>query len=168
MLPKGPERGSVTRPRNDDKDTPFGKWMRGQKPISSTVQYGRDKQKFGGFDGENLDYIWHDYIHGKIMLIEEKQFQSKSRFPQRDTHSIIAQALRYACENKDFIRIKAEHPKRLTYHGYYLIQFENTCPTDGWTKINGQPVTESQLLKFMLFEWFPQQLTLEYWKSGKI
>jgi len=71
----------MTRQRHDDRDTEFGRWLR-SNPIFDSSR---------GFDAQNLDYIWHHYVDGKLMLIEEKTRGARPRMAQRDTHSVIDQ-----------------------------------------------------------------------------
>lgn len=128
--------------RRFGEDTPFGKWLRGHPELASSK----------GYDAENLDYIWHQYKDGKIMLIEEKQHRGKPRFPQADTHSIIDQALATACANIEFSRLSPHQPKKLRYYGYFLVQFEETSPEDGRMWVNGNKISLSDLARLLAFD----------------
>lgn len=120
-----------------------------------------------GYDAENLDYAWLCYGTGKIMLLEEKRcFGDPSRYgrqtpQQKMTHSVLDTALRFSCRHGamftyTFRQIRGQDPPgSLKYYGYHLIRFENTCPEDGWTEVDGVRVTIDQLLQFLCFEWFP-------------
>jgi len=163
----------MTRQRNDDKSTEFGLWTRGQLPdqkidvisIDSIIRRTPNimftdnmlsPENAVACDSENLDYIWFAYDECKIMLLEEKRFNGKQSFPQRDTHGIIHQALEFACKSR--LEFKRESPSKngpIEYFGYHLIQFENTNPEDGWVKIDNIEVASEQLLAFLRFEWMP-------------
>lgn len=133
----------MTRQRNDDKSTEFGLWLRQQPEL--------DSRRFG-FDAENLDYIWHDYVNGRLMLIEEKRHGAQLSFAQRDTHSIIDQAMSFACEWGVFDRLKSDRPREIRYYGYHVIRFEHTSPEDGWVEIDGERTTADDLKRFLRFE----------------
>lgn len=137
----------MTRERAIEGDTPFGQWLRSHPALDSRR----------GFDCQNLDYIWHHFIDGHLMLLEEKCFNGSSPFAQRDTHSIIDQALAFALTHPAFTlkRLSARRPVKITYHGYHLVVFERTSPLDGRIWIDGREVTPEQLLSFLKFEWTP-------------
>ena len=139
----------MTRIRRDKGDTPFGRWLRGNPIFDS----GR------GFDAQNLDYIWHHYLDGKLMLIEEKSYGAHQSLAQKDTHSIIDQALRFACSQMLFSRIKKNRPRKIAYYGYHIIQFEKTSPEDGRVKVDGHIVADEQFYRFLNFEWVPKNET---------
>ena len=133
----------MTRLRNDGNDTPFGRWLRNHPSLDS-----RD-----GYDAQNIDYVWHHYRDGKIMLIEEKTYHATSSKAQKDTHSIMHQALRYACTHMEFTRPHAapNRPTRIQFYGYHIITFEQTHPQDGAIFLNDERITESELLAFLQF-----------------
>ena len=132
----------MTRKRFDEKDTPFGSWLRSNPQLDSAF----------GFDGENLDYIWHDYKRGYIMLIEEKRYSGRSSYAQEDTHSLVDQAMQFACERMVFKRINKARPTRIKYFGYHRLVFENTSPLDGWIQWDGRRVTADELTSILRFE----------------
>lgn len=134
----------MTRQRDDDKSTEFGVWVRKQPEL--------DSRRYG-IDAENLDYIWHDYVNGHIMLLEEKRYGGQPTYAQKDTHGIVDQALEFACEHDLFTRVNPKRPRVIQYHGYHVIRFENTSPDDGWVEIDGERVTSEQLKRFLRFEW---------------
>lgn len=133
----------MTRQRDDDKSTEFGLWLREQPEL--------DSRRFT-FDAENLDYIWHDYANGKIMLIEEKRYGAQPSYAQQDTHGIVDQALTFACEWGLFKRLNPRRPREIQYYGYHVIRFERTSPEDGWIEVDGVRVTPEQLTRFLRFE----------------
>lgn len=140
----------MTIERRDNGDTPFGNWIRTRRELDS-----RD-----GYDLEDYDrihsrlYTWHQFIHGELMLIEEKEYNRCQSFAQFDTMSVLSQALRQGFSDPS-LRLKRKNPIRPTkiiYFGYHLIQFEKTCPKDGGILIGGIRVTEQELLCFLQFD----------------
>ena len=130
----------MTRQRHDAGDTKFGEWLRSQKSLASVW-----------FDAENLDYIWFAYRSGHIMLIEEKCFMGKPSLAQRDTHGIVHQALEYACSRIPFKRELKGRTSSIKYHGYHILQFENTGPQDGKIYWDGQEISELGLIDWLRF-----------------
>lgn len=140
----------MTVRRRDDGDTPLGDWIRSQPELDSRL----------GYDLEDWDriytrqYFWHQFMHGHIMLVEEKQYDREMTFAQVDTLGIIHQAIQHSFRNPSF-RIKRKNPTRPTkiaYYGYNLIQFERTSPTDGIIRVNKIKITEQELLRFFQFD----------------
>ncbi len=129
----------MTRERVIEGDTPFGEWLRSHPALDSRR----------GYDIQNLDYAYHHFLRGNLMLLEEKQNRGTSSYAQQDTHGIINQALAFAFNHPAFTlkRLSAKRPARITYHGYHLIQFERTSPRDGRIWIDGIEVTEEQLVE---------------------
>lgn len=132
----------MTRLRFFGEDTPFRAWLRKHPELDSVR----------GYDAEDLDCIWHQYRDGKLMLIEEKCRSGYQTYAQRDTHSLIDQAMKFASEYLQFRRENPNRPNRIKYYDYHVIQFENTNPSDGWIKIDGKKVSEEKLVKFLKFE----------------
>ncbi len=123
----------MTRQRNDNHSTEFGLWLRRQKDINSSR-----------YDAQNLDFVWFAYRSGWILLLEEKRYNSKQSFSQKDTHNIIHQMLELA-SGRIFDTVKGR--RRISYKGYFLIQFEKTNPDDSsWIKINSESHTKEDLL----------------------
>lgn len=116
----------MTRNRKDKHSTEFGLWLREQKSIDSRL----------GFIATNLDYIWSNYKTGEWMLIEEKRYGAEPTF----TQSNLFKKLDKACQSQD------------NYHGFHVITFENTNPTDGKIKLDGVFITKEQLLQFLQFK----------------
>lgn len=141
----------MTIERRDGGDSPFSAWIRAHdKELDSRL----------GYDLEDYDrihsrlYTWHQFIHGELMLIEEKTYNRNPPFAQFDTMSVLSQALRQGF-NDPSLRLKRRNPIRPTkiiYFGYHLIQFEKTSPTDGAIYIDGVQVTEQELLRFLQFD----------------
>lgn len=116
----------MTRRRNDGHSTEFGLWLRDQAAISSSA----------GFIASNLDFIWSNYKTGEWMLIEEKRYMSQMTFPQR----------------KQFERLHNACKSDKQYRGFYLVQFERTCPEDGCIYINSVGVSKESFISFLRFE----------------
>lgn len=137
----------MTLQRKDSEGTPFGLWLRQQQEIDS---------RRCGLSIQNLDYIIHmygDVSCQKIMLIEEKRYNGKQSFAQKDTHSIIDQSLTHA--NGKLVRTTRGLVVKLHYFGYHLLTFENTTPEDGRMWWDGILITESTLLSMLRFETSP-------------
>lgn len=110
----------------------FGLWLRKQKEIDSTNRYN-----YGGyFTGTNIDYFWRDYKTKDFMFIEEKRYKSKVTYAQRESFVFLDNVLQ--C-----------HPK---YHGFHILQFENTSPEDGKIFLDHKEITKEELIKFLRFE----------------
>lgn len=139
----------MTRQLQFETGTAFGRWLRTQKSI--------DSRQFG-LSIQNLDYIIHRYNFPScqaIMMIEEKTFNGKQSFAQRDTHSILHQALSHA-NGKTVITARGK-VMNLRYCGYHLLVFEKTTPDDGQMWWNGQPLSIEYLLRLLRFEVDPSK-----------
>lgn len=90
------------------------------------------------------------------MLIEEKTRGGKLSFAQRDTHSIIDQALRYA--NDQFVKTARGDLMRLRYCGYHVLTFENTTPDNGAMYWDGKVIDRAMLIRLLRFEIDPQAI----------
>jgi hypothetical protein len=108
-------------------------------------------------DCEDMDYVWFDYQHGNLMLLEEKQYDASPTSAQLGTFGVIDQALRHAFTDPSFrvVRQFANRPQQISYYGYHLIQFEHTSPDDGVVRIDGRAVSRRQLIRFLRFQWTP-------------
>ena len=116
----------MTRKRNDLHSTELGLWLREQKELDSKL----------GFVATNLDYIWKNYFTGLWLLLEEKRYNSKMTFSQKEM----------------FRDLDAEARKNNKYCGFHLLVFEKTSPKDGIIRLNGSIITTEQLIKFLRFE----------------
>ena len=114
--------------------TTFSYWLRDNPELDSRI---------GGFDSQNLDYIWFAYRDGWFILIEEKMFSGKQSDQQNDIHGVIRQLLQAANGTK----VNSYRGRRaIEYRGYYLVQFEKTNPNDSqWIKINSEKYTKGEL-----------------------
>lgn len=132
----------------DGNGTEFGKWVREQKALDSRHYH---------LSLQNLDYIAHRYnvqrrgeMIQAVMLLEEKRYMGKSSFAQRDTHSILDQALRHAAGQLVTNARGVTTP--FHYFGYHRLQFENTSPADGKMFWNGVLIDVDELYSLLRFE----------------
>lgn len=116
----------MTIQRSYGNDTNFGKWLRTNDQLDSS----------NGYVATDVDYVWNDYKSNRFMLIEEKCNKATSSFPQSQTFKMLDEAIK----------------GKEGYHGFHLLQFDNTSPTDGEIYLDGRQVTEGQLVKFFQFE----------------
>lgn len=118
--------------------SPFSDWLRALPPPYTSMR----------FDNQNLDYIWHDYLHGWFITIEEKRYGGTCSPAQKDTHGIVAQFLALASGALvDTMRGR----RRKDYRGHYVIVFDKTTPEDStWLTINGAKATKADLLALLL------------------
>lgn len=116
----------MTRKRNDKHSTEFGLWLREQECIDSSK----------GYIATNLDYIWGNYKTGEWLLIEEKRYNKCMTRTQTEQFKTLHDAA----------------ANDVNYKGFYLIVFENTSPDDGYVKINGEIVSSSDLVSFLMFD----------------
>jgi hypothetical protein len=149
----------MTRQRIIGRDTAYIDWLRTNPKL--------DSQEYG-YDRGDIDIVWFAYRRGLMMLIEEKCYAGQPTKAQRDTHGILHQALKFSCSRMKFRRYFPSRTRQITYYGYHLVQFEKTCPTDGWIKIDGDIVSADQLLAFHQFDLdaFPKGRWLQGWPKG--
>lgn len=118
----------------------FSEWIRKYGPSSLEME--------DAVDIEDVDFVIFSYLTGDLMTIEAKERSGKIRMAQEDTHNILRQLLMLSSgatvDTKRGIR-------PIKYHGHHLIQFENSTPDNGWTKLDGKYVTKDQLLTFLNF-----------------
>lgn len=139
----------MTRPLGfDNNGTEFGKWLREQDALDSKRYH---------LSLQNLDYVNHRFnvrrngqLVQAIMLLEEKRFMGESSFAQRDTHSILDQALRYA--HGQLVKNARGMTMPFNYFGYHRLQFENTTPADGKVFWNGILIDVEELYRLLRFE----------------
>ncbi len=115
----------MTRPRFDSHSTEFGLWLREQDEIDSSL----------GYVATNVDYVWCNYKTGDWMLIEEKRHMAKVKWWQRQIFNLLA----WCCKH------------HFKFHGFHILQFENTSPTDGKIFLDNKKITEKDLIKFLQF-----------------
>ena len=123
----------MTRQRNDSHSTEFGLWLRQQPEIDSKI----------GFTVTNIDYLWLNYKSGLWMLVEEKRYGCKVRFPQDKMFSLIDKA----CKSDK------------NYMGFHIIIFEKTSPDDGKIWLDAEEIDKQQLIKFLHFNSSYSQLS---------
>lgn len=119
----------MTQQRRDSHSTEFGLWLRDQKEIDSGL----------GYVATNIDYLWRNYKTGKWMLIEEKRYGRKAKYPQ----TALFELLDKACQLDN------------NYYGFHYLIFENTSPDDGKIFLDNKEITKDELLQFLLFETDP-------------
>ena len=117
----------MTKQRYDKHSTEFGLWLREQNPLDSSK----------GYIATNIDYIWCNYKTRKYVLIEEKRYMSEVKKWQESLLKLIDCNL----------------SKDKNYHGFYLIQFENTSPEDGSIYLNGKEISRPELIEFLQLNW---------------
>ena len=146
----------MTRKRFDNRDTPFGNWIRNNSKLMSSL----------GFDFQDLDHIYpndfddknskhkvyinHQFLHGRLMFIEEKQFKAQRTMSQRDTFGILDQWCKYA-DGIDVKRVIDDRPTTVIYWGWFVIQLERQSPEDGKVWINGKSASIYELEQLLLF-----------------
>ena len=116
----------MTQQRHDNHSTEFGIWLREQKQIDSRL----------GFVATNVDYLWRNYKSRKWMLIEEKRFGRKPKFPQIGMFELLDNV----CKNDS------------DYCGFHYLIFENTSPDDGKIFLDNVEINKDELIKFLRFE----------------
>lgn len=116
----------MTEQRHDNHSTEFGIWLREQKQIDSGL----------GFVATNIDYLWRNYKSKKWMLIEEKRFGRKPKFPQTGMFELLDNV----CKNDN------------NYCGFHYLIFENTSPDDGKIFLDNIEINKDELIKFLRFE----------------
>lgn len=107
----------------------FSSWVRINLPDSST-----------GFCASDLDFIFWNWKNKKVMLLELKTRNSKPRPFQK---------LMWQHLNK---WIKNGIDQEWEYYGFHLIVFEKTNFDDGLCYLNGNKITEKDLINFLSFE----------------
>ncbi|MCD6297942.1 MAG: hypothetical protein J7M30_12405 [Deltaproteobacteria bacterium] len=115
----------MTRKRFDSHSTEFGLWLRKQRNIDSSL----------GYIATNIDYVWRNYKTGDWMLIEEKRYMTKVKRWQQEIFNLLTWCSKH-------------HPK---FHGFHILQFENTSPEDGEIFLDGRKITKEELINFLQF-----------------
>ena len=118
----------MTKKRYDQHSTEFGLWLRDQKKVDSSK----------GYIATNIDYVWHNYLTGKWVVIEEKRYMAKVAPWQNKIFNLAGWCFKH-------------HPK---FDGFFLLQFEKTSPIDGKIFLNGMEITVDGLLDFLQFKKF--------------
>lgn len=120
--------------------TEFSAWLK---------RFGPQSDEFlDAVDIQDIDFVVFAYLIGDIMTLEVKERNGRSSSAQKDTQNIIRQLLMLShnstCHTKRGIRT-------IKYHGHHLIQFENTTPDNGWTKLDGKLISREELRLFLNF-----------------
>jgi hypothetical protein len=119
----------------------FSEWIRKYGPSSEETEDAVDIQ--------DIDFVVFSYLTGDLMTIEAKERNGKVKGAQLDTQNVLRQLLMYASESSTVNTKRGIRP--IKYHGHHLIQFQNTTPDNGLTKIDGNLVTREDLIKFINF-----------------
>ena len=88
----------------------------------------------------DIDYVFSDYKKERFMLVEEKCKLSKIEKGQAHVFERI----------NDIFNCK-QNINGQKYHGFYVIQFPQTLPTDDGTLLNGYHVNIKQLIDHLNF-----------------
>jgi len=120
----------MTRQRYDEHSTEFGLWTRDQPELASENTPGM------GFITSNLDFIWHNYLTGDWMLLEEKRHRGYIKRWQQALFDLVDRCCR-------------GDPH---YHGFHKLVFEKTNPEDGQMWLDGKLITRDELIRFLRFE----------------
>lgn len=132
----------MTKKRNDDHSTEFGLWLRNVALDKVTILRVPDllDSKLG-FSSTNVDYVWLNYKTGEWMLIEEKRHGYQIKFPQLRLFAILDKSIstKPVFYNGMFYQ----------YKGFHSVVFQNTNPKDGLIWLDGNSVTENQLISFL-------------------
>jgi len=120
----------MSRQRNNTStNTPFSNYLynfNGSTKVVMTIH--------------NLDYMIVNYQLKKIMLIEEKRFNSELTYPQVEAFKIINGFM--STGNFDGYE----------YCGFHQLIFENTLPTDGKMTWDNVPIDEEKLTEILDFK----------------
>ena len=125
------------------KRTEFSDWLRGEIDGVETAAVVWDPSE-DHIRVMDIDWvIWkkedNDYGDGPFMFIEEKQYFGKIKHDQA------------------FFMKKLDNSLSITdpyyFHGYHLLQFENTHPENGDIILNGNWISTAEFMKFWTFCW---------------
>jgi hypothetical protein len=112
------------------RDLTFSQWIRRCLPDSNT-----------GYCVSDLDFILWNWKQKKLMFIEVKTRNSEPKRFQQIMWNNLAK----------WITAGMELEKEWTFLGYHLIKFENTFFNDGKCFLNGEEITEEDLIKKLSF-----------------
>ena len=111
------------------RDLSFSSWIREKLPDSST-----------GYMATDVDFFLYNYKTKDIVILEVKTRKGDVKKWQRIFYKKLNEWIKKG--------ITADW----TFHGVYLIQFENTCFEDGKCFLNRIEITEEQLIKKLSFK----------------
>lgn len=132
----------MTIKRRDKFSTEFELWTREQKELDSIKEF---------IVCSNVDYLWRSYLRYEWMFIEEKRHQFDGS-EWKDPFDFPGG--RSQKETFNFLKEKICLLKDKKYYGFHLLQFENTTPDDGMTRLYPHKLilTRDELVKFLKFE----------------
>lgn len=110
----------------NSRDLTFSRWIRINLPDS-----------YSGFRVSDLDFVLCNVDTKKIMLLEIKTRNSKPRNWQRELWTLMNKWVKKGIDDD------------WQYLGFNLIQFENTCFTDGNVYLNYEKITEADLIEYL-------------------
>jgi len=116
----------MTQQCRDGTGTEFSQWLRRKHEIDSSL----------GYVATNLDYIWSNHGTGLYMAIEEKRYMHDMKPYQASVFRKIDKVLK----------------KDPQYHGFHLVQFEETSPSDGEIQVDKEFIDYENFLRFLRFE----------------
>jgi hypothetical protein len=121
---------NISRERNDKTtNTPFSNWLynfSGETKLCLSIH--------------NLDYVIINYKLKKIMLIEEKRYNSELSYSQIESFKVINGFMSTGNYN-DY-----------KYCGFHIIIFENTTPNDGKMWFDNILINEDKLIEILDFK----------------
>ena len=118
----------MSRERNDTStNTPFSNYL-----------YNFNGSEKSHMTFHNVDYIIYNFKKKKIMLIEEKRFNSELRNAQIEIFKIINCFL------------STGNFKDYEYCGFHQLIFENTLPSDGKMIWDNIPIDEEKLIQILI------------------
>lgn len=92
---------------------------------------------------------------GCLMIVEVKRKMAKPSTVQSFTYQMLDQCFQKS--NGDTIKLKLPNTNKkvsfkLKYHGYHLLQFENTTFENGRVYFDNKEVTEKELIDILSFK----------------
>jgi len=100
----------------------------------------------------DIDFVIRDRA-GRLLLLEVKRRKSKVKPHQNVTFQILHQALKQISGKEIRVRINDRRTwLTVFYRGFAFLQFENTSFEDGAAYLNGQQMTEKEIIDFLAFD----------------
>lgn len=111
------------------RELKFSQWVRTNLPDSST-----------GYCASDLDFFLWNWKTKKVMMLEIK---TRNSYPRRWQDIMWNNISKWISKGID---------DDWTFYGYHLIQFENTCFSDGKCFLNTIEISEEKLIEFLSLE----------------
>jgi len=97
----------------------------------------------------DVDFVIRDRA-GRLLLLEVKRRKSEVKPHQNVTFQILHHALKQISGKEIPVRIDGRKTTlTVFYRGFAFLQFENTSFEDGAAYLNGQQMTERQIIDFL-------------------